>query len=120
MDLAAAIRLIARPRLRARSRTESADSRNVRVVIRVCIAGVTGWTGSAVADAVRAASDLEFVAGVARSDPASYSSVAEALDGVPADVVVDFTHADAVKANVVAALERGVGVVVGSSGLSGD
>jgi 4-hydroxy-tetrahydrodipicolinate reductase len=89
-------------------------------VIRVCIAGVTGWTGSAVAEAVRAADDLELVAGVARSDPASYASVAEALDAVAADVLVDYTHATAVKGNVLAALERGVGVVVGSSGLTGD
>jgi 4-hydroxy-tetrahydrodipicolinate reductase len=37
---------------------------------------------------------------------------------VPADVVVDFTHATVVKANVVTAIERRVGVVVGSSGLS--
>jgi 4-hydroxy-tetrahydrodipicolinate reductase len=89
-------------------------------MIRVCVAGVTGWTGSAVADAVAAADDLELVAGVARSDPAHYSSVAEALDAVPADVLVDFTHAAAVKGNVLAALERGVGVVVGTSGLTGD
>ena len=47
---------------------------------RVCVAGVTGWTGSAVAAAVEAASDLELVAGVSRSDPASYSTVAEALE----------------------------------------
>jgi 4-hydroxy-tetrahydrodipicolinate reductase len=87
-------------------------------VIRVCIAGVTGWTGSAVADAVRAATDLELVAGVARSDPSTFSSVAEALDQTSADVLVDYTHADAVKGNVLAALERAVGVVVGSSGLS--
>jgi 4-hydroxy-tetrahydrodipicolinate reductase len=89
-------------------------------MIRVCVAGVTGWTGSAVADAVSAADDLELVAGVARSDPAHYSSVAEALDAAPADVLVDYTHAAAVKGNVLAALERGVGVVVGSSGLTGD
>ena len=87
-------------------------------MIRVCVAGVTGWTGSAVAEAVRAVDDLELVAGISRSDPASYSSVAEALGSVEADVLVDYTHAAAVKANVLAALERGVGVVVGSSGLT--
>jgi len=89
-------------------------------VIRVCVAGVTGWTGAAVAEAVRAADDLELVAGVSRSDPDSHSSVAEALDAVPADVLVDYTHASAVRDNVSAALERGVNVVVGSSGLSAD
>jgi 4-hydroxy-tetrahydrodipicolinate reductase len=87
-------------------------------MIRVCVAGVTGWTGSAVADAVSAADDLELVAGVSRSDPDSYSSVGEALDAAEADVLVDYTHAAAVKANVLAAVERGVNVVVGSSGLS--
>ncbi len=87
-------------------------------MIRVCVAGITGWTGSAVADAVRAAGDLELVAGVSRSDPDSHSSVADALDAAATDVLVDYTHASVVKANVLAALERGVGVVVGSSGLS--
>jgi 4-hydroxy-tetrahydrodipicolinate reductase len=87
-------------------------------VIRVCIAGVTGWTGRPVAAAVEAASDLELVAGISRSDPASYSSVAEALDAVEADVLVDYTHAAAVRENVLAAVERGVHVVIGSSGLS--
>ena len=88
------------------------------VAIRVCIGGITGWTGSAVGEAVRAAGDLELVAGVARSDPASFSSVAEALDAAAADVLVDYTHASVVKANTLAAIERGVAVVVGSSGMS--
>jgi 4-hydroxy-tetrahydrodipicolinate reductase len=87
-------------------------------MIRVCVAGVTGWTGSAVAEAVEAASDLELIAGVSRGDPGSFSSVEEALDAVAADVLVDYTHANVVKANTLAAIERGVAVVVGSSGLS--
>jgi 4-hydroxy-tetrahydrodipicolinate reductase len=89
------------------------------VPLRVCVAGVTGWTGSAVAEAVEAASDLELVAGVSRSDPDSFSTVEEALDAEPADVLVDYTHAEAVKGHVLAALDRRVAVVVGSSGLSG-
>jgi 4-hydroxy-tetrahydrodipicolinate reductase len=79
---------------------------------------VTGWTGSAVAEAVQRAEDLQLVAGVARSDPKSFSSVADALDAVEADVLVDYTHAAVVKENVLAALDRQVGAVVGSSGLS--
>jgi 4-hydroxy-tetrahydrodipicolinate reductase len=89
-------------------------------VIRVCVAGVTGWTGSAVAEAVDAADDLELVAGVSRNDPRSFSSVAQALDAVPADVLVDYTHAAVTKSNTLAAIERGVAVVVGSSGMSAD
>lgn len=87
--------------------------------IRVCVAGVTGWAGSAVADAVRKADDLELVTGVSRADPDSYSSVEQALGAAEADVLVEYTHATVVKANVLAAVGRGVNVVVGSSGLSG-
>ena len=87
-------------------------------MIRVCVAGSTGWTGSAVAAAVEGADDLKLAAGVSRSDPDAFSSVAEALDAVAADVLVDYTHAAVVRENVLAAIERGVAVVVGSSGLS--
>jgi len=87
-------------------------------VIRVCVAGVTGWTGSAVARAVEAAADLEFVAGVSRSDPSSFSSVSAALEAAAADVLVEYTHATAVRGNVLAAIEHRVGVVIGSSGMS--
>ena len=81
-------------------------------MIRVCVAGSTGWTGSAVADAVQAADDLELVAGISRTP------VGEALDAAPVDVLVDYTHPSVVKGNVLAALERRVAVVVGTSGLT--
>jgi 4-hydroxy-tetrahydrodipicolinate reductase len=87
-------------------------------VVRVCVAGITGWTGSAVADGIRASTDLELVAGVSRSDPKHFSSVAEAIDEARPDVLVDYTSAEAVKDNVLTAVVRGVAVVVGSSGLT--
>lgn len=89
---------------------------------RVCVAGSTGWTGRAVAAGVEAAVDLELVSGVSRSaagkENGVYATVAEALAAAPADVVVDFTSAEAVKGNVDAALDAGVSVVIGSSGLT--
>jgi 4-hydroxy-tetrahydrodipicolinate reductase len=91
--------------------------------LSICVAGITGWTGSAVAEAVAAADDLELRSGVSRSaaggelhGAAVYASVEEALDGV--DVLIDYTSHAAVKANALAAIERGVGVVIGSSGLT--
>jgi len=90
-------------------------------VTRVCVAGITGWAGSAVAAAVEAAEDLELVSGVSRSSAGRdgiYATVGEALATAPADVVVDFTSAGSVKGNVDAALGVGVAVVIGSSGLS--
>jgi 4-hydroxy-tetrahydrodipicolinate reductase len=91
-----------------------------RAVTCVCVAGITGWAGRAVAEAVRKTEDLDLVAGVSRADADAYSSVAEALDSTPVEVLVDYTHASIVKDNVVKAIERGVNVVVGSSGLSAD
>jgi 4-hydroxy-tetrahydrodipicolinate reductase len=83
----------------------------------VLIAGVTGWTGKPLAEAVAAADDLEPAGGVARHN-ADYASVEEALSQTTADVVVDYTSAAAVRANVDVALRHGAHVVVGSSGLS--
>jgi 4-hydroxy-tetrahydrodipicolinate reductase len=100
-------------------------------VTRVCIAGATGWTGSALVDGVLAADDLELAGAVARSAAGSdlgealgreplgvpvVGAVADALEGV--DVLIDFTSHEAVKANALTALERGVPVVIGSSGLT--
>lgn len=47
-----------------------------------------------------------------------HATVAEALDGV--DVLIDFTSATAVKGNTLAAIEAGVHVVIGSSGLTAE
>jgi 4-hydroxy-tetrahydrodipicolinate reductase len=99
--------------------------------LSVCIAGATGWTGRALVPAVREAPDLALGAAVSRSAAGRdlgealggeafgvpvFGSVAEALDGI--DVLIDYTHATAVKANVLAAVDAGVAVVIGSSGLT--
>jgi 4-hydroxy-tetrahydrodipicolinate reductase len=86
-------------------------------MLRVLIAGVTGWAGAPLSRAVDAAPDLELAAGIARRR-ADYPSVADALAAVEADVLVDFTSAAVVRANVDAALAARLHVVVGSSGLS--
>lgn len=103
-------------------------------MLRVCVAGVTGFTGRPVAEAIGAADDMELVAGVSRSEAGRelatvtkgtgagsvHRSVVDALDSAAADVLVDYTAADVVKANVLEALDRRVAVVIGSSGLTAD
>lgn len=76
--------------------------------------------GRPLAEAVAATSDLKLVSGVARSDPTHFPSVEAALDSSPTDVLIDYTSAASVKSNILAAIARGVGVVVGSSGMSAD
>ena len=100
---------------------------------RVCIAGATGWTGRALVSGVLAAPDLALVSAVARSAAGKdlgnalggeavgvpvHASVGEALDGV--DVLVDYTSVTAVKANALTAIDAGVAVVIGTSGLTAD
>jgi 4-hydroxy-tetrahydrodipicolinate reductase len=96
---------------------------------RVCVAGITGWTGGPIARAVAATDDLELVAGVSRSQAGTaheklgvpiLGTVAEALDDPGADVVVDYTDAAAVKENVRAGIAGGAAVVIGSSGLTAE
>src|SRR4051812_21375865 len=100
--------------------------------LKVAIAGATGWVGRPLSLAVAAADDLSLTGAVSRThagqtlrdaigeaklDVQVTGSVAEALNA-PTDVLVDYTKADAVKANVMTAIERGVHVVIGSSGLT--
>jgi 4-hydroxy-tetrahydrodipicolinate reductase len=101
-------------------------------MLRICIAGATGWTGSALVRAVLEADDLALHGAVARS--AAGSDIGTALGGEPVgvvvqaavsdalsdcDVLIDYTSHQAVMENAMAAIERGVAVVIGSSGLTG-
>jgi len=101
-------------------------------MIRVCFAGVTGWTAQPILAAIDAADDLSLTCGVSRSaagrtlseatasrsEGSVYASVSEALLSAEVDVLVDYTSAAAVKENVLTAVRAGTHVVVGSSGLA--
>jgi 4-hydroxy-tetrahydrodipicolinate reductase len=89
----------------------------------ICVAGATGWTGRAIADGVAAATDLELRSAVSRSAAGQelhgapvHGTVASALDGV--DVLIDYTSHDVVLGHALCAIERGVAVVIGTSGLT--
>jgi 4-hydroxy-tetrahydrodipicolinate reductase len=83
-------------------------------VIRVGVLGARGRMGSQVCAAVEAAGDLELVAQVDEGDsPADLVAAA-------AEVVVDFTHPEAVLHNIRYALDHGIAAVVGTSGFSTD
>ena len=93
-------------------------------MIRVCVAGITGWVGRPVAEAIGETEDMTLVAGVARSgagqrigDAVVSPSLAEALE-TPFDVLVEYTSAVTAKDHALAAARAGRHVVVGSSGLS--
>ena len=102
------------------------------MTIRVIVAGVTGWTGSALAKGVLAAKDMKLVGAVSRQTAGQdigaalgeapvgvkvSASLKEAL-AAPCDVVVDYTAPSIVRAHALMAIAKGVAFVVGTSGLT--
>ncbi len=108
-------------------------------MIRVCVAGVTGWVGRSLVPAIVGSNDLRLVGAVARKGAGRAlsalpgfdelrgaatglrvsASVAEAL-ATETDVLIDYTTPDAVKGHVLEAVKRGVHTVIGTSGLGDD
>ncbi len=99
--------------------------------IRVCVAGATGWAGSALSKGIAEASDLDLVAALSRSQAGKdlgevlnlgglttpiFGTVSQALQTNP-DVFVEYTKPEAAKSNILSALKGGSHVVVGTSGL---
>jgi 4-hydroxy-tetrahydrodipicolinate reductase len=101
-------------------------------MIKVCVAGVTGWTGSAVAKSILESKEFQLVSAVSRKSAGM--DVGEALGlqklgvaiqpniekalSVPVDVLIEYTHAGSVKEHVFCALKKKIRVVVGASGLT--
>lgn len=104
------------------------------MTIRLCVAGVTGWAGSAVARAALDSKEFELVAGIARRRAGedlgvalgrAYQGVPVAPDlatalGTPFDVLVDYTAPDGSRGRLLEAVAAGRNVVVGTSGLSAE
>jgi len=100
--------------------------------VKICLAGGTGWAGSALSRGIFEAPDLQLTAVISRKhagqvlgevldikglDTPIFGSVGEALSSKP-DVFVEYTQPDAAKSHVLSALNGGTHVVVGTSGLS--
>lgn len=103
-------------------------------MVRVVVAGSTGWVGRALVAAIAGASDLTLVGAVSRSAAGrdageaagvkalgvtTVATLEEAL-AVPSDVVVDYTKPNAVKQHAMTAIAAGRHVVVGTSGLGAE
>lgn len=80
--------------------------------MNVAVFGANGRMGAEVCRAVGRADDLELLAGIDFGDPKE--------DAAAATVVVDFTHPDAVMDNLRWCIERGIHVVVGTTGFTAE
>lgn len=100
--------------------------------LKICLAGATGWAGSALARGIIASPDLELVAAVSRGHAGKtlgtalgveglsapvFATASEAM-GVKPEIFVEYTKPGVAKANVLAALRGGAHVVVATSGLT--
>jgi 4-hydroxy-tetrahydrodipicolinate reductase len=100
--------------------------------LRICVAGATGWAGSALSRGIFEASDMELVSAVSRTHAGKtldkvigieglttpiFATVPEALQAGP-NVFVEYTKPEVAKSSIVSALKSGAHVVVGTSGLS--
>jgi len=100
--------------------------------IQVCLAGATGWAGSALARGIAAAEDIVLVAAVSRTYAGR--SLGEVLGeprlacpifayskeafSIPCDIFFDYTKPDIAKENTITALQHGLNVIIGTSGLT--
>jgi 4-hydroxy-tetrahydrodipicolinate reductase len=84
------------------------------MTIKVGVIGAAGRMGSEARRAIDDDPELELAAGV------EHGGSLDELTGAGAEVAVDFTTPDAVKDNVRFCVEKGIHVVVGTTGLSDD
>lgn len=82
--------------------------------VKVGVLGARGKVGREVCNGVQAASDLELVAELDLGDSL------QDLTDAGAEMIVDFTHPDAVMENLAFCIENGIHAVVGTTGFDED
>ncbi|MGE9616781.1 MAG: 4-hydroxy-tetrahydrodipicolinate reductase [Solitalea-like symbiont of Acarus siro] len=102
-------------------------------MLKVFIAGATGWAGSALSKAVYASSDMELVGALSRSHSGKnlaevlnlgqggipiFKDINEAIEKTNFDIMVEYTSPLVAKHNIISALKQSRRVVVGTSGLT--
>jgi len=104
-------------------------------MIKVFVAGATGWAGSAISKGVFNHDGMQLIGGLSRSNKGKnladilqienatiplFDTIDKALEEIDFDVLVEFTKPDIAKKNIVTALKNGKNVIVGTSGLSNE
>jgi len=102
------------------------------MVIRVCVAGATGWVGRILTRELLRSEEFQLTGTICRQrvgediglvlggEAVGVRTVSVLSEAAPADVLIDFTGPDSVKARVLEALTRGFRVVIGTSGLTSE
>src|ERR1700755_422589 len=80
--------------------------------MRVGVLGAKGKVGATMVEAVQAAGDMTFTAGVDAGDPLSE------LGDSKTEAGIDFTHPDVVMGNLEFLIDNGIHAVVGTTGFT--
>src|SRR5699024_4079859 len=101
--------------------------------LNICIAGATGWAGSALSKGVHHDEKLNLVSGISRSSAGIdlskvlnldanhipvFENVEQAFKNIDCDILVEYTDPSIAKKNVLHALNHKINVVIGRSGLT--
>ncbi|GGF02281.1 dihydrodipicolinate reductase [Chishuiella changwenlii] len=104
-------------------------------MIKVFVAGATGWAGSAISKGIFNHDGMQLIGGLSRSNKGKnladilqienatiplFDTIDNALEKIDFDVLVEFTKPDIAKKNIITALEKGKNVIIGTSGLSNE
>jgi 4-hydroxy-tetrahydrodipicolinate reductase len=107
------------------------QDKEVMKKIKIILAGATGWVGSYLAKTIHESNDLELVGAIAADNlermlgnviqvsnlTVPISDLHTALQ-IPADVFIDFTHPSVAKHHILTAINQGLYVIIGTSGLT--
>lgn len=97
--------------------------------LNISIAGITGKVGKALAEEVVSKNELNLISGISQSNTTlkfnnvsvpSFDTITQLLAHSVPDVLIDYSSPLIVKKQVLKAIENGVHVVIGTSGLSND
>ncbi|KQC01184.1 4-hydroxy-tetrahydrodipicolinate reductase [Pedobacter sp. Hv1] len=101
--------------------------------LKVCVAGATGWAASALCKGIVATPDLELVCAIARKsagqdlnqvlelntdNPIPIFATLEETLSIPYDILIDYTSPAIAEHHIVTAINNGINVVVGTSGVT--
>lgn len=100
---------------------------------KILIAGATGWVGKELSKAIISHSEYTLIGGLSRTSTGEnladilsldhkqiplFESIEKAIESVNFDILIDFTSPKVAKKNILASINKGKNIIVGTSGLS--
>ena len=89
-------------------------------MIKVAVCGALGKMGKEVCETVESQNDMELAAKIDIAGNDTYKSIADAVNSVKIDLLIDFTQPKSIFENAKYCLNNGIKIVIGTTGLKDD